>query len=44
MSEKLPEDRFGEGKTASGLFRNAGSEHFREHTAMIRVWMNRQSG
>jgi len=43
MGEKLPDDRFAEGKTASGFFRNVGSAHFREHAAMIRAWMNRQS-
>lgn len=43
MGETLPEERFGDGKTASVFFRNAGSEHFREHAAMIRTWLSKQS-
>jgi hypothetical protein len=35
---KLPDDRFGEGKTASKVFDLAGISHFKEHAAMIRSW------
>ncbi|MER3420136.1 MAG: hypothetical protein C4290_06255 [Chloroflexota bacterium] len=33
--EALPDDRFGEGKTANRIAANAGSEHFREHARDI---------
>jgi hypothetical protein len=35
---KLPEERFGEGKTANQMFDLAGISHFREHAEMIREW------
>jgi len=35
---RVPEDRFGEGKTANKMFDRAGISHFKEHTAMIRAW------
>jgi hypothetical protein len=35
---KLPDDRFGEGKTVSRFFDLGGISHFREHTEMIRAW------
>lgn len=35
---RLPEDRFGEGKTANRMFQAVGSPHLREHTEMVRVW------
>lgn len=38
----LPEDRYGEGKTADRFFDAAGITHFREHAQMIREW--RESG
>lgn len=34
----LPEDRYGEGKTANRLFHGAGITHFREHTEMVKEW------
>ncbi len=40
---KLPEDRFGEGKTANRIFEAAGAPHFREHAEMIREWQSGQS-
>lgn len=39
----LPEDRFGEGKTANRLFDAAGIAHFREHAEMIREWRHQKS-
>jgi hypothetical protein len=33
---KLPDDRFGEGKTANKLFDGAGISHFREHLEDVR--------
>jgi Protein of unknown function (DUF1706) len=35
---KLPDERFGEGKTATQMFQAAGAPHFREHAEMIREW------
>jgi hypothetical protein len=35
---KVPEDRFGEGKTVNRMFEAAGAPHFREHAEMIREW------
>lgn len=37
-AEKVPDDRFGEGKTAHTMFNNGGITHFKEHVAMIRAW------
>ena len=34
----LPEERFGEGKTASRMFDGAGVAHFRESADMVRRW------
>lgn len=34
----LPEERYGEGKTANRFFDAAGISHFREHARMIREW------
>lgn len=39
---RVPDDRFGEGKTANRMFDGAGIEHMREHAAMIREWRQRQ--
>ena len=38
----VPEDRYGEGKTANRIFDGAGIEHFAEHAAVIRLWRNRE--
>lgn len=38
----LPEDRYGEGKTANRLFDGAGIVHFKEHGDMIREWRSRE--
>ena len=38
----LPEDRYGEGKTASRIFDGAGILHFKEHAEMIRDWRSRE--
>lgn len=38
----LPEDRYGEGKTANRIFDGAGIVHFREHTDMVRAWRDRK--
>jgi CBS domain-containing protein len=35
---RVPDHRFGEGKTANQIFDGAGIEHFAEHTKMIRSW------
>lgn len=40
---KLPDDRFGEGKTVSRFFDLAGISHFREHTEMINAWRAKAS-
>jgi hypothetical protein len=34
---KLPDERFGEGKTASRMLDLAGISHFKEHAAMIQA-------
>jgi hypothetical protein len=39
---KVPEDRYGEGKTANRIFDGAGIEHFAEHAAVIRLWRDRE--
>ena len=39
---KVPEDRYGEGKTANRIFDGAGIEHFAEHAAVIRLWRSRE--
>jgi hypothetical protein len=39
--EKLPEERFQEGKTVWRLFQNAGISHFREHREGIAEWLQR---
>jgi hypothetical protein len=38
----VPEDRYGEGKTANKLFAGAGIEHFQEHADVIREWRSRE--
>jgi hypothetical protein len=38
----LPEDRYGEGKTANRMFEGAGIGHFKEHADMIREWRSRE--
>ena len=38
----VPEDRYGEGKTANRLFDGAGIVHFAEHAAVIRLWRSRE--
>jgi Protein of unknown function (DUF1706) len=40
---KVPEERFGEGKTANQMFAAAGAPHFQEHAEMIREWRAGQS-
>lgn len=40
---KLPEERFGEGKTASRMFDLAGISHLRESAAMVRRWRQGQT-
>lgn len=39
---KLPEERFGEGKTASRMFDLVGISHFRESAEMVRRWRRRE--
>jgi len=39
---KVPEDRYGEGKTASRIFDGAGISHFKEHADVIREWRSRE--
>ena len=39
---KVPEDRYGEGKTANRIFEGAGIEHFKEHADAIREWRSRE--
>jgi hypothetical protein len=38
----VPEDRYGEGKTANRIFDGAGIEHFKEHADMVREWRGRE--
>jgi hypothetical protein len=38
----LPEDRYGEGKTANRIFDGGGIVHFKEHADMIREWRSRE--
>jgi hypothetical protein len=38
----VPEDRYGEGKTANRIFDGAGISHFKEHADMIREWRSRE--
>jgi hypothetical protein len=38
----LPEDRYGEGKTANRIFDGAGIVHFKEHADMVREWRSRE--
>jgi len=38
----LPEDRYGEGKTANRLFDGAGIVHFKEHSDVVRAWRARE--
>ncbi|MDO8615038.1 MAG: ClbS/DfsB family four-helix bundle protein [Dehalococcoidia bacterium] len=35
---RLPDERYGEGKTAYRMFQAVGSPHLREHTEMVRTW------
>ena len=37
-AKALPDERFGEGKTANRLLEGNGFEHYREHAAHIREW------
>lgn len=37
-AEKLPEERFKEGKTVDRMFDGAGIAHFKESTEMVRDW------
>lgn len=39
----LPEDRFGEGKTANRMFDAAGAPHMRTHTQMVREYRQREN-
>jgi hypothetical protein len=38
----VPDDRFGEGKTANRLVETSGYGHYREHAAPIREWRQRE--
>ena len=38
----VPEDRYGEGKTANRVLDGAGIVHFKEHADMIRDWRGRE--
>ena len=38
----LPEDRYGEGKTANRIFDGAGIVHFKEHAEIVRAWRARE--
>jgi len=38
----LPDDRYGEGKTANRIFDGAGIVHFKEHADMVRDWRRRE--
>jgi hypothetical protein len=40
----VPDDRFGEGKTANKMFDAAGAPHLREHAQMIRDWRSKIGG
>jgi hypothetical protein len=40
-ANKLPDDRFADGKTAARILDSAGISHFREHAAMVREWRKR---
>ena len=35
-AKKVPDERYGEGKTVNKMFEGAGSEHFNEHAEQIR--------
>ncbi len=37
-AQRVPADRFGEGKTANKMFDAAGAPHLREHAEMVRRW------
>lgn len=39
---KLPDDRFGEGKTANRMFGAGGAPHLREHAGILRQWRLRE--
>lgn len=39
---RVPEDRYGEGKTTNRIFDGAGIIHFKEHADMIREWRSRE--
>ena len=38
LASRLPDDLFGEGKSASGLVDGVAAAHYREHAAQIRQW------
>ena len=38
LASRLPDDLFGEGKSASGLVDGVAGAHYREHAAQIRQW------
>jgi hypothetical protein len=38
----VPEDRYGEGKSANRMFDGAGILHFKEHADVIREWRARE--
>ncbi len=40
---RLPDDQFGDGKSASGLVDGIGPGHYREHAEQIRQWRQRAS-
>lgn len=41
-AERVPDERFGGGRTADMMFDNAGISHFKEHAEMIREWRRRE--
>jgi hypothetical protein len=39
---RLPDDRYGEGKTANRMFAAAGAPHLKEHAGILRQWRLRE--
>ena len=42
-ASRLPEERFGEGRTAQRLVQQGCTEHYREHADEIREWRKREA-
>jgi hypothetical protein len=40
-ASRLPDEHFGEGKSASGLVDGVAAGHYREHADQIRLWRQR---